>query len=60
MYKKIESIEDLADIICTIENGDILLKVQDSKLVYAEYTKKFKPNLDLKSIKGLILKCLKK
>ena len=40
---EIKNIGDLEKIICEIENGDILLKVQDSKLVYAEVTKKIKP-----------------
>lgn len=49
---KIENIQDLEKIICEIVNGDILLKVQDNKLVYAEICKKIKPNLTCKDCLG--------
>ena len=49
---EIKNIGDLEKIICEIENGDILLKVQDSKLVYAEVTKKIKPNISCKNCLG--------
>jgi hypothetical protein len=52
MNCKIESIQDLEKIISEIKNGEITVKIQDSKIVFAEISNKYKLNLNCKEILG--------
>jgi len=48
--KKIETLADIGNLIANTVNGEITLKIQDRKLVFAEHTEKAKPNVDVKTL----------
>lgn len=50
LMKKIENLEDIGNLIANTVNGEITLKIQDKRLVFAECTEKAKPNLDVRTL----------